>query len=172
MNMREGKRVVVVDLASSESRYLDGGIDAPEGGVDADDGSDGDPSYPDGRADADAARLRELEDGVVLAEAGAELESPEPCEGEGEEGGPGDHEEADAALPDAALAEAVVAEGLEGAAPERAGHLDERGERVCRGAGVRRGRGRGVPAGGGQQQRGAAGLEDGEASARVRVRAG
>ena len=96
---------------------LDGGIDAPEGGVDADDGSDGDPSYPDGRADADAARLRELEDGVVLAEAGAELESPEPCEGEGEEGGPGDHEEADAALPDAALAEAVVAEGLQGAAP-------------------------------------------------------
>ena len=150
---------------------LDGGIDAPEGGVDADDGSDGDPSYPDGRADADAARLRELEDGVVLAEAGAELESPEPCEGESEEGGPGDHEEADAALPDAALAEAVVAEGLQGAAPERAGHLDERGERVGVGAGVGVRRGRGVPAGGGQQ-RGAAGLEDGEAGARVRVRAG
>lgn len=138
---------------------LNGGIDAPEGGVDADDGADGDPSYPDGRADADATRLRELEDCVVLAEAGAELESPKPCEGEGEEGGPGDHEEADAALPDAALAEAVVAEGLQGAAPERG-----EGVVVGAGVGVRRGRGR--------EQRGAAGLENRESGARMRVWAG
>ena len=127
---------------------LDERIDAPEGWVDADDGSDGDPSYPDGRADADPACLRELKDGVVLAESGAELEAPEPGEGEGEERGPGDHEEADAALPDAAGAEAVVPEGVEGAAPERAGHLEESGQGV--GGGVRGGRG---------EQRGAAGSE-------------
>lgn len=105
---------------------LDVCIDAPEGGVDSDDGADSDPSYANRRADADPAGLRELEDGVVLAEARAELEAAEPGEGEGEQGGTGDHEEADAALPDAALAEAVVAEGLEGAAPEGAGHIDER----------------------------------------------
>jgi hypothetical protein len=72
--------------------YLDVGIDAPEGRVDPDDGADGDPSYADRRTDADPAGLREFEDGVVLAEAGAELEATEPGESEGEQGGAGDHE--------------------------------------------------------------------------------
>jgi hypothetical protein len=52
------------------------GIYAPEGGVDSDDGADGDPSYAYGRAGADPAGLRELEHGVVAAESGAELEAP------------------------------------------------------------------------------------------------
>jgi hypothetical protein len=97
--------------------HLSVSIDDMEGRVDADDVADGDTADADGGADANPAGLGELEDGLVLAEAGAELESPEPGEGEGEQRGPGDHEEADAALPDAALAEAVVTQGVERAAP-------------------------------------------------------
>lgn len=58
------------------------GIDAPERGVDADDAADGDPAYPERRADADPAGLAELEHGAVLAEPGPELEPPEPGERE------------------------------------------------------------------------------------------